>query len=104
MRTEEFPNCCTALVLTDFGQTELSGYGNHPVNAVSLEKEIRETIDNTEEIYAVLVATTNSQQKVANKVLKKIGFKGTEQMSKGQHKTKLTLWWYPLRGTNENRD
>lgn len=91
-----FPLCCTAVVLKDFGESVVSGGTHKKPNKVKLKSEIAAKM----EMYskygttACITAITNSEQTVANEVLKELGFRHSPWMSKKAHpETKIRLWW-----------
>lgn len=93
MHESEFPMCCTAKVVCDFGGTRTSAGNQGPTDEDELRKWLRNKIRYKSK-GTVLVAMTNSTQKVANKVLRELGFSHSKWMSKSQHRsTKLRLWW-----------
>jgi hypothetical protein len=96
---ENFPCCCTARVLVDFGESEVSEGGAFRVSKNDMKEEIQREINYyKKQGIAFLSATTNNEQKTANKVLKELGFKCTKWMSKNIHpETKVRLWWLPLK-------
>ena len=100
MRIRDFPHCCTAKIIVDFGESDVAEGGAWPVTQEEIESYILGKIERYSQPfygYATLVATTNNEQKTANKVLLKLGFKHSTWMSKKAHKnTKVRLWWYPL--------
>ncbi len=94
MKTASFPNCCTATVLYDFGGTHISGLDRQPTNENDLRTWIQERMRYATGSGRLYTAITNSDQKVAAKVLRGLGFSCTKWMSKQQHsETKMRLWW-----------
>lgn len=93
MRCKEFPHCCTAHVIVDFGESIIAEGGNHPIT----KDVIKAYIKMKARIYdhhAFLTATTNNEQKTANKALAELGFKHSKWMIKEQHpQTKVRLWF-----------
>lgn len=95
----DFPGCCTASVLTGFGGTRTGQYGR-------LDKYTDETLYQAIEQelaiahmknHALVFATTNSQQKQAERVLRKIGFRKVGTSAKKQHEEfTLSGWVYKL--------
>ena len=98
MLIKEFPYCCTALIAADFGESMLAYGGDFVVDEKHLTKKFKENIEFYKNMgKAMLVATTNNEQKTANKVLKSLGFRGSKWMSKKQHpETKVKLWYKHL--------
>jgi hypothetical protein len=92
-RVTAFPNCCTAKIVYNFGGTYTSGLNINITDEKKMEKFIND------EMYwqpngTLMVAITNSDQTLANKVLRKMGFFSTKWMEKEQHpETKMRLWW-----------
>ena len=92
MKIYDFPNCCTARIMLDFGDTWTSGMQTAKADFDKLEKDI----DSNIRIYGdnLLTAITNNQQTTINNLLRKYGFKHSTWMSKRTHSdTKLRLWW-----------
>jgi hypothetical protein len=91
MKLEQFPFCCTASIVYDFGGTQVSEH-IHNKSKGAIETYLRSVLKYKEgHLY---LAITNSQQKAANSVLKKLGFKHSKWMSKRAHpETKIRLWW-----------
>ncbi|MCW8888169.1 MAG: hypothetical protein OQK25_03800, partial [Gammaproteobacteria bacterium] len=105
--------CCTARVLFDFGGTDAAMYRASEVSSDQLQKEydavmeehcvFKETdhdgcIDGPVG-NAVIVATTTTDQKVANEFLKEKGFLCVGPYSKPKHEESgLYLWWLPIYG------
>lgn len=113
MRLEEFPGCCTARVLFDFGGSADAMHRGGVIHESTLEKEydsVMEEYDvladlDDEEDYddaegnAVMVATTTTEQEVANKFLEGKGFLRVGPYFKPKHPdTGLYLWWKPIWG------
>lgn len=101
MEIRNFPGCCTMKVAVGLGDTrtaEYNAYGS--TDADDVEEELLELVEGYKEAgMAVLTVTTNNQQKVANKVLKRMGFSHSKWCSKTQHpETRVRLWWLPLEG------
>lgn len=92
IKITSYDGCCNAYILYDFGGTALSaGYrGDRDIGVmrVELARLIRD--------YGrkMLTAITNDDQKVANALLRELGFRHSPWMSKRQHpETKVRLWW-----------
>ncbi len=93
MNIVDFPFCCTAHILTDFGESAVAEGGNKQIKEKDLIKYIKDQALKYDE-HAVLTAITNSQQKTANKALRKLGFNRSKWMNKKQHSnTKIRLWY-----------
>ena len=104
METKRFPGCCTVRVVVGFGNTMIAEYGWNVDNTVEEIKEylVSEAHFQKRNGKAMLTATTNNQQKTANKALRAVGFKRTKWMSKPQHPhTKVALWWKVLQEQEE---
>jgi hypothetical protein len=95
----EYAGCCTAKIITGFGQTELGDWDFRPGEDPSV-KGIKARIGvvlNRNINMAVVTATTNDQQANANQALEECGFLSSDWMSKEQHpETKVKLWWFPI--------
>lgn len=98
MYIEDFPGCCTINILKGFGQTNTAECGRKFKTAFTIEQWLRAEIrDAREEGLAMLVATTNDQQKEGNKALRACGFRRTKWAKKDNHpETKVALWFKPL--------
>ena len=98
MQTLNMPHCCTAKVIVDFGESSVAEGGAHPITEEEISDYIKSSIKAYHKAgYATLIAITNDEQKTANEVLRKQGFKYSKWMKKRIHKeTKMRLWWLPL--------
>ena len=98
--------CCTATLLYDFGESEVSEGGPYESD---FETELSNTIDiiNRYLLFrdkACLMAITNSEQSVANKVFTTLKFRHSAWMTKDAHKeTKIRIWWLPLDKVNSDK-
>lgn len=93
---DDFPGCCTAIVLTDFGNSHTSEYGFH---AYSYQRIRGYVIDQVEEARdegtGIITAILTSEQTEAKEVLKELGFIGTGEAKKGRH-AEVTIELYYL--------
>ena len=99
MKTYSFPHCCTAKVITDFGESNIAEGGNRSVTYEEIKTYIETQLKSyyTQHL-AMFVIITNSEQVTANKVLLDMKFGHSPWMEKGQHpETKVRLWWKPIR-------
>jgi hypothetical protein len=100
MRVFGFPGCCTAKILTGFGQTETAEYAFRPENPEPSVEELKKEFGSRLNAYtggAMFVVITNDEQVNANKALQECGFHSSYWMSKNNHPdTKVKLWWFPL--------
>ena len=93
MRSNQYPGCCTAKCIFDFGGTKTAEFRTGRVTKKSIETYLRTKIKECKGTVC-LTAFTNDDQVEANAALRKLGFKCTRWMSKKQHaKTKIRLWW-----------
>lgn len=93
MMDKEFPMCCTARIICDFGGTLTSAGDTGPTDEAELRKWIKGRMKYKSR-GTVMVGITNSSQKIANKILLELGFSHSKWMSKAQHRgTKMRLWW-----------
>ena len=91
----EFPYCCTAKVLVDFGETATSEGGSWLASEENMRIVIKEELQSLwSEGHALVAATTNNKQKTANKVLRSLGFKRTIWMRKKLHPETLVALWH----------
>ena len=102
VRQTRFPNCCTAEILFNFGETKTNGcdIGGSEVCEESLEKLLRERINWAGVTGNMLVAITNNQQKTMSKLFRKHGFRSSKWAAKQNHpETKIKLWYFiPYQG------
>lgn len=93
MEIREFPLCCTAKIIVDFGGTHTSGGQTSKISREDLDRDLKYNI----RFYGryALIVMLNSDQKVAHKVLKDNGFEqGSPYMPKLEHsENKLKLYF-----------
>lgn len=102
-RMIRFPHCCVAKLLIGFGETDVTDIADGAeYNPDVLQEEILKRVRKArEEGNAVLIATTNDEQEIANEVLEETGFYSSEWMEKDKHpETKVKLWWKALKQEN----
>lgn len=106
MEIRDFPYCCTAQLMVGFGESEVAEGGDFKMSLEDMKSRISMQMNYwVEEDCAMVVATTNSEQKTANKALKELGFDCSEWMYKSQHpETKVRLWWLNVAKKNGNLD
>lgn len=93
MISEGFPNCCTARILSDFGGTPVTGGQRVAASEDEVMMWIQQRM-NAVGRGQVFIVMTNSDQDVANKVLRQLGFSHSKWMKKAQHpQTRMRLWW-----------
>lgn len=95
MKTLEFPHCCTAKLMVDFGESIYAEGGDQEYSLKQVEKFIKGEFTNWyNNSLAFFTVVTNSDQKIANKALRNLKFKHSKWMSKTAHpETKVRLWW-----------
>lgn len=95
LKTHPFPHCCTAKIITDFGESVFAEGGSRNVTYDEIKNYIEDQLKSYYNAnLAMFVATTNSEQVTANKVLLDLKFKHSVWMKKRQHPgTKVRLWW-----------
>lgn len=92
----DFEGCCTAVILTDFGQSKTSEYGYSDIGHKRLRKETIEQVQYAqEEGNGIVTAIITSQQTRAADVLKELGFIGTGAAQKTRH-SEVTIELYYL--------
>ncbi|QDP53364.1 MAG: hypothetical protein Unbinned6805contig1000_26 [Prokaryotic dsDNA virus sp.] len=101
MQLVGFEGCCTARIVTGFGQTDTGEWDYRPGVDLTLEDILSQL--KTLEFYSmrsgkgILTCITNNEQKTANMALKKAGWKHSRWCEKGSHpETKIRLWFKPL--------
>jgi len=97
--SNSMPYCCTAKILAGFDETNVAGVGS----AITPRKQtLKDSVIDKENYWrslgeAILVATLNSDQKVAAKVLEELGWKSSGFGHSGKHDTKVSVWFKVLR-------
>ena len=93
----DFPGCCNAYVMHGFGGSpacQRIQYGDDIDPDEIQQRQFIETVLNGPARQKLIVATTNSEQKITNGLLKEYGFQRTKSMDKVHHsETKLIMWW-----------
>lgn len=100
MKVSEYPGCCTAVVLSGFGNSQTGERGLEvPADGHSPE-EFERLVKQKLDYYlgtmgkAVVTCTLTDEQDKEAKVLKKLGFKHSRWISKRAHReTRLRLYW-----------
>lgn len=90
MRLKDYPGCCSAKILCDFGETVTSFARTEYIDRKKLLRELMDVTAWTGG--AFIVATTNSDQKEAAAVLRYVGFKRRKGVV-GNHR-RLVYEWY----------
>lgn len=97
MKLLPFPGCCTAGILTGFGGTYTAEDRYRPEEEYtedSMYQEIQQHLQHAHlKKWAMVFGTTNSQQKVANTVLPRIGFQKIQETAKDAHSEFTLLGW-----------
>lgn len=91
LSTDNFPGCCNAVVIYNFGGTANSLWGDN-----NLHKDFEDFIKWAVDAYkrVMIVATTNNEQTEVNRVLKEQGFQNIGWMKKENHpNTAFTMWY-----------
>ena len=92
-----FPGCCTAGIITGFGGTGTAEYRYRPVaqcDENTMFEQVKTLVEQAHlNNWAMVFATTNSEQKLANKVLPRIGFQKIEETAKLAHKEFTLFGW-----------
>lgn len=99
VETLDFPHCCTAMLLVNFGESFAAEGGPYRTDKKKMCTQIvRALINQHDEGGAVAVAMTNSEQATANELLAALGFRSSRWMGKKEHyDTTVKLWWFPIR-------
>lgn len=101
-RLVDFPGCCTAKILTGFGETDTADWAYRPEAGMTFEDMLAEVegmlqVQQNGGRVALIFATTNSDQKMGEKLLETVGFKRTPEVTKNQHSDKtVTGWWLDM--------
>ncbi|MCA9333572.1 hypothetical protein KC963_00835 [Candidatus Saccharibacteria bacterium] len=101
--SDEFPLCCKATVLNGFPEGDRS-HRSMVANEGMLRRELQKFMDYAfKRGHAVIVATLNSDQKLAAKVLEDMGWHSSASMKKMNYpegvytgQKEIRLWWCQL--------
>lgn len=97
MAVYDMPACCTVKVIAGFGNSHTADVFTATLKDLSftdLREYLRRQVVHQRKLgRAALIATTNNEQKIANKALRSVGFKSTRYISKRQHSdTRVKVW------------
>lgn len=103
LNVEDFPLCCKALILSGFPEGDRETR-SMVADENKVRKEVQKAMDSAFlDGHAVVVATLNSEQKIAAKVLKDMGWYSSAPMKKMNHRAniyeharRIQLWWCQL--------
>lgn len=107
MKLLSFPGCCTARVLTGFGQSDTGAWEHRPAKPYTEHSFFEEAKEYLRDAglaqAAIITATTTEEQTTAIAVLPKLGFICVaKDVKKGAHREHtLSLWVYEV--TKEDR-
>jgi len=90
MKVREYPGCCSAQILCDFGGTSTSEGRKGIVRARDLLNEVLS--QGYIRSNGILTATTNEEQREAVKLLRFLGFTSRKTNS-GNHGKPMRLWF-----------
>lgn len=98
MRKINFPYCCTASILVDFGESDVAEGGNKNYTTEEIKKYVTAEITSPYAACdAAIVIITNSEQTKVNSVLREMEFDHSTWMSKEQHEeTQIRIWWQQI--------
>jgi len=92
MKIDEFPMCCNAYILTDFGGTRITAGEKMERTTEQFITDLGTWIQHYG--HKCLTAFTNNEQTNVNAALEACGFECSDWMEKRQHpETKIRLWW-----------
>lgn len=105
MNLYPFQGCCTAQILWGFnegGYRETDRVDRDTRTGDALKLKLKEKLLLAQkQQQAVVICTTNSTQKEANRVLEEVGFYRHEKgMGSKRHPTLVYLWFYPIEEFN----
>lgn len=102
LKSEKAYKTCTVQIIAGFGEENTAYHSIRPDEEWT-ESSLRDAIIRELEGHrckAMVVAYTTQNQKLANKVLKDLGFQHTRWCSKEKHEeTKLRMWWFSFCNT-----
>lgn len=96
LQSRSFPGCCTMKVLAGFGETYTADYD---LRGTKSEEEIRAFLQREvrgPSKFGIAVVATNSEQKLANKILEEEGWSCSPWAKKTQHTETQVKLWYKL--------
>jgi hypothetical protein len=96
MALDAMPGCCNAFVLHGFGGTAAAQRMQYGDEVNPNEAEQQQMIDDAVHTAGqrLICAYTNTDQTVANRLLRRAGFQRTRSMDKRHHpETQLIMWW-----------
>lgn len=115
---ESIINCCTVVQLHDFAESpQVYDFYNSDNNkkfynsltrrqeklTVNIIKQaIAKVLHSLLDFKAIIIATTNRNQKITNKALQELGFKHTKWVEKEGGDSDVRLWWLIV-GTNRDK-
>ena len=98
MQAVPYAGCCTAKVVTGFGQTDTADYNYRPgirLTQGDIENELQKMCEEKKLLgYGILTAITNDDQTTANKALLAQGWEHSKWASKSQHRDKKIRLWF----------
>jgi hypothetical protein len=101
VQKHDFEGCCTADILTSFGESHTSEYGYNAVQYDKLWREVVGKVNNCTR-HGIVTAILTSEQTTAAKVLKDLGFIGTGPASKDRHpEVTIELFYLHVQGWKE---
>lgn len=95
-----FPGCCTAKIVTSFGQTSIADGAYRPrdgedVSQASIERELEERCWSMKrDGMGIATAITNDDQVEANAALEAQGWESSRWCTKGSHSDKRIKLWF----------
>ena len=95
MKKLEFPYCCTASILVDFGESDIAEGGAKNYSVEKIKNYIMGALNSPYVVNdAAVVIITNTEQSKVNEVLRSLKFEHSTWMAKEQHEeTKIRIWW-----------
>ena len=101
----EFPHCCTAKIMVDFGESFAAEGGYYKLSLEEMEVAIRAELVLLSSNIGMVTVTTNDAQKTANTTLLKLGFEHSPWIYKNAHiNTRIRLWWLDMGNYRGNAD
>lgn len=100
--SRDFPSCCTGSILVGFGKTATGDHVSQSASAMMTERSlVRDLIGHMRRAAqrgeAFITCTINSDQQLANSVLRKLGWRPSKWMTKRNHRnTQVRVWTWAV--------
>lgn len=106
MHTQDFPNCCGIMIISDFGWTKVTGgdYGvlgsdndpwrKSPPTKEQIEEFVKDCLYDFRDYAILMVALNEDQNTELGPIFKKLGFKMVSQGLNSHHDSQIFLYTF----------